>query len=261
MSLDYELTLKIRRYDPDSERAWVQDYHLKAGRILRFVDLFRKINDEQDPTLAWSSSCEHGQCGTCGMKINGKPLLTCELLVEKAVEQFKTHIFTVEPLTIAPVIRDLVIDLERAYERVHRVKPYIIAPAPPHPDGDEYRIFPRVLEKYVEATRCINCFCCATACVTQKTTLGQMPCLPTLSVSWTLEKQRIRKGWIFFIVSRERPGAERHWLAALFVQRKSILPTSSPWPRKDIFQKTPLQREVVILTQMVSPNASKGVGS
>jgi len=172
MSLDYDLTLKIRRYDPDRERSWVQDYHLKAGRILRFVDLFRKINDELDPTLAWSSSCEHGQCGTCGMKINGKPLLTCELLVEKAVEQFKTHIFTVEPLTIAPVIRDLVIDLERAYERVHRVKPYIIAPAPPHPDGDEYRIFPRVLERYVEATRCINCFCCATACVTQKNYLG-----------------------------------------------------------------------------------------
>jgi len=172
MSLDYELTLKIRRYDPDRERSWVQDYHLKAGRILRFVDLFRKINYEQDPTLNWSSSCEHSQCGTCGMKINGKPLLTCELLVEKAVEQFKTHVFTVEPLTIAPVIRDLVVDLEKAYERVHRVKPYIIAPAPPHPDGDEYRIFPRVLERYVEATRCINCFCCATACVTQKNYLG-----------------------------------------------------------------------------------------
>jgi succinate dehydrogenase / fumarate reductase iron-sulfur subunit len=172
MSRDYELTLKIHRYDPDSGRSWVQDYHLKAGRILRFVDLFRKINDEQDPTLAWSSSCEHGQCGTCGMKINGKPLLTCELLVDKAVEAFKTHIFTVEPLTIAPVIRDLVVDLEKAYERVHRVKPYIITPAPPHPDGDEYRIFPRVLERYVEATRCINCFCCATACVTQKNYLG-----------------------------------------------------------------------------------------
>ncbi len=172
MSLDYDLTLKISRYDPDSERSWVQSYHVTAGRILRFVDLFRKINDEQDPTLAWSSSCEHGQCGTCGMKINGKPLLTCELLVEKAVERFKTHTFTVEPLTIAPVIRDLVIDLEKAYKRVHLVKPYIIAPAPPHPDGDEYRISPRVLEQYVEATRCINCFCCATACVTQKNYLG-----------------------------------------------------------------------------------------
>jgi succinate dehydrogenase / fumarate reductase iron-sulfur subunit len=172
MSQEYDLTLKIKRYNPDIRRSWVQGYRLKAGRILRFVDLFRKINDEQDPTLAWSSSCEHGQCGTCGMKINGKPLLTCELLVENAIKLFRTQTFTVEPLTIAPVIRDLVIDMERAYERVHFVKPYIIQPAPPHPDGDEYRILPRELETYVQATRCINCFCCATACVTQKNYLG-----------------------------------------------------------------------------------------
>jgi succinate dehydrogenase/fumarate reductase iron-sulfur protein len=172
MSQAYDLTLKISRHDPDTRRSWVQDYRLKAGRILRFVDLFRKINDEQDPTLAWSSSCEHGQCGTCGMKMNGKPVLTCELLVENAVKLFKTQSFTIEPLTIAPVIRDLVIDMERAYVRVNSVKPYVIQPAPPHPDGDEYRISPRVLETYVEATRCINCFCCATACVTQKNYLG-----------------------------------------------------------------------------------------
>ncbi|OEU49130.1 MAG: hypothetical protein BA872_01070 [Desulfobacterales bacterium C00003060] len=172
MPQEYDLTLWISRYDPDTRRSWVQDYRLQAGRILRFVDIFRKINDEQDPTLAWSSSCEHGQCGTCGMKINGKPLLTCELLVENAVRLFKTQAFTVEPLTIAPVIRDLVINMEEAYARVHSVKPYIIQPAPPHPEGDEYRISPKVLETYVDATRCINCFCCATACVTQKNYLG-----------------------------------------------------------------------------------------
>ena len=172
MSERYEITLKIHRYDPDNGRTWVQDYELLVGGILRFVDVFRKINDEQDPTLAWSSSCEHGQCGTCGMRINGRPLLTCELLVEKAVELFKTFVFTVQPLTIAPVVRDLVVDLERAYQRVHISKPFIIAPAPPHPEGDEYRISPKVLDRYVEATRCVNCFSCATACVTQKNYLG-----------------------------------------------------------------------------------------
>ena len=129
MSQEYELTLKISRYDPDTRRSWVQDYEVKAGRILRFVDLFQKINDELDPTLAWRSSCEHGQCGTCGMKINGKPLLTCELLVENAVKLFKTQAFTVEPLTVAPIIRDLVINMEQAYEEVHFAKPYIIATA------------------------------------------------------------------------------------------------------------------------------------
>ena len=172
MSEEYDLRLKISRYNPEIERSWVQGYRIKAGRILRFVDLFQKINDEQDSTLAWRSSCEHGQCGTCGVKINGKPLLACELLVENAVEIFKTQTFTVEPLTVAPIIRDLVIDMEKAYEHVHFVKPYIIEAAPEHPEGDEYRISPRTLQAYVEATRCINCFCCATACVTQKNYVG-----------------------------------------------------------------------------------------
>jgi len=161
----YNITLKISRYDPDSKKSWVQDYRLEAGRILRFTDLFRKINNEIDPTLAWNSSCEHAQCGTCAIKVNGKPLLACELLVENAVAYFGTKVFEIEPITVAPVVRDLVVDIEQAYERVNRVKPYIIKPAQNPNPGNEYQIEPRDLERYVEATRCINCFCCATACI------------------------------------------------------------------------------------------------
>ncbi|MBW1862224.1 MAG: succinate dehydrogenase/fumarate reductase iron-sulfur subunit [Deltaproteobacteria bacterium] len=169
----YNITLKVSRYDPDSKKLWVQDYQLEVGRILRFTDVLRKINNEIDPSLAWNSSCEHAQCGTCAVKVNGKPLLACELLVENAVAYFGTTIFKVEPITIAPVVRDLVVDLEQAYERVNRVKPYIIKPAQnPNPDN-EYQIEPQDLERYVDATRCINCFCCATACIsTQRGFLG-----------------------------------------------------------------------------------------
>ncbi len=164
-SLSFKITLKVQRYDPDNKRSWVQAYHLEAGRILRLVDLFRIINDEQDPTLAWSSSCEHGQCGTCALKVNGRPLLACELLVENAIQYFKTNTFTIEPLNVAPVVRDLVVDLSRAYERIDRVKPYIIQPADPQSEQDVYPITPQRLEHYVNATRCINCFCCASACI------------------------------------------------------------------------------------------------
>ena len=165
VSKTYDLTLEIKRFDPDTELSWIQAYRIKAGGVLRFVDVFRKINDEQDPTLAWASSCEHGQCGSCGVIVNGKPLLACELLVKEAVEKFNTHTFRLKPLTIAPVLRDLVVDLEKAYERIHEVKPYLIQSAPPCPEGDEYRILPETVENYVEATRCVNCFCCATACI------------------------------------------------------------------------------------------------
>lgn len=165
MTETHKITLKIKRYDPDEKRSWVQDYALEAGRILRFTDLFRKINNELDPSLAWNSSCEHAQCGTCSVKVNGKPLLACELLVENAVAHFGTTTFLVEPITVAPVVRDLIVDLERAYERVHKVKPYIIEPKENPNKGQEYQVSPRALERYVDATRCIHCFCCATVCI------------------------------------------------------------------------------------------------
>jgi succinate dehydrogenase / fumarate reductase iron-sulfur subunit len=165
MKDSHSITLHIKRYDPDTQKKWTQTYQLEVGRILRFTDVFRKLNNEVDPTLAWNSSCEHAQCGTCAVKVNGKPLLACELLVENAVTHFKTTAFTIEPISVAPVVRDLVVDLEKAYARVHKVKPYIIRSAPKQNTSREYQIFPRMQESYLEATRCINCFCCASACI------------------------------------------------------------------------------------------------
>ncbi|UCG08224.1 MAG: succinate dehydrogenase/fumarate reductase iron-sulfur subunit [Desulfobacterales bacterium] len=167
MAQTYNLILKISRYDPDTQRSWVQGYPVQAGEVLRFVDVLRMINEDQDSTLTWSSSCEHGMCGSCAVRVNGKPVLACELLVGDAVEYFKTYTFTIKPLTIAPVLRDLVVDLETAYERVRVIKPYIIQAAPVHPEGDEYRIPPGILQIYESATRCINCFCCAQACISR----------------------------------------------------------------------------------------------
>lgn len=169
----YNITLKIKRYDPDSRKSWVQNYELEAGKILRFTDVFRKINNELDQTLAWNSSCEHAQCGTCAVKVNGKPLLACELLVENAVAYFGTTLFKVEPITVAPVVRDLIVDIEQAYQKVEKIKPYIIEPMQNPNAANEYVIRPRELERYVDATRCINCFCCATVCISShKSFLG-----------------------------------------------------------------------------------------
>ena len=168
MKNKYNIILKIDRYDPDNKRSWVQTYELEAGRILRFTDVFREINNEIDPSLAWNSSCEHAQCGTCAVRVNGKPLLACELLVENAVAHFGTTVFEIAPITVAPVIRDLVVDFEQAYERVSKVKPYIIEPAQNPNPGNEYQIDPRDQDRYVDATRCVNCFCCADACISSE---------------------------------------------------------------------------------------------
>lgn len=173
MSQAYNLTLKIKRFDPNSNRSWTQDYVFEAGRIMRFTDLFRKINEELDPTLAWNSSCEHGQCGSCAVMVNGMPVLACELLVENAVDDFGTTTFEIGPITAVPVVRDLIADLEKGYDRVDQARPYIIRPATKMPDAHEHIVQLKQLDTYADATRCLNCFCCATACVTSsKTFLG-----------------------------------------------------------------------------------------
>ena len=158
------LTLKIRRFDPQTQAAGRRVYRLVAGPVQRFVDLFRTINNSQDPTLAWNSSCEHGQCGTCSVRINGQPLLACELLVENAVRDFKTTTFTIDPIEVAPIVRDLAVDIDKAYRNLDRVKPYIIDPVPLD-NQKTHHIPSQRLQQYVEATRCINCFCCASACI------------------------------------------------------------------------------------------------
>jgi succinate dehydrogenase/fumarate reductase iron-sulfur protein len=165
MARIHKLIIKIRRFDPDTNRKWIQEYRLEAGPILRFTDLFRKINNEFDATLAWNSSCEHAQCGTCAVLVNRKPLLACELIVDRAIKYFGTTTFLIEPLGIAPVLRDLVVDLEKAYKKIHQIKPYIISPSTAPVEGQEHLISPRMMDRYVEATRCINCFCCVEACI------------------------------------------------------------------------------------------------
>ena len=102
MSKTYSLTLTIKRYDPDRSVTWFQTYTLDSGPILRFVDLFRRINVEQDATLAWASSCEHAQCGSCSVNVNGRPMLACELLVENAVTLFGTTEFKIAPVIGRP---------------------------------------------------------------------------------------------------------------------------------------------------------------
>jgi len=166
----YDLTLHIHRFDPGKKKPWFDTYEIQAGPIMRFVDVLRMINDNQDPGLTWNSSCEHGQCGTCSMLINNKPMLACDLLVENAVTYFETREFTIEPLPVAPVVRDLVIDTDVAYAKVDRVKPYIIEPVPLSGEGEEHQIDPDELDTYVDATRCINCFCCVAACISSHET-------------------------------------------------------------------------------------------
>jgi len=118
MPIDIKLRAEIRRYDPavDSEPRY-ETYEVAGQDNWRVLDVIRSIYEHQAGDLAYQFACRAGRCGTCGVKVNGVPVLACQERCKPGMR--------IEPLTPFPVLRDLVVDrseVEARYEQ-HALAP------------------------------------------------------------------------------------------------------------------------------------------
>ncbi len=81
------------------------------------LELLNTIKTEQDNTLAYSSGCRSSVCGSCGVRVNDKEVLACSYKVQDGDR--------VEPLKNMLVLRDLVVDMEGAFETNTRAKTWL----------------------------------------------------------------------------------------------------------------------------------------
>jgi len=98
------MKVKIYRFNPIiDQQAYYQDYELPISKDDRYtaLDVLKYIYDHQDTSLSFfnHSVCNHGICGRCAMKINGKVKLACTYLVEE------------DELLIEPINQNVVKDL------------------------------------------------------------------------------------------------------------------------------------------------------
>ena len=153
------LEIEVLRYDPeqDSEPRF-QSYEVPCQNDWAILDGLNYIKENLDTTLAFRWSCHMMVCGSCGMMVNGEPVLTCKTFVRDLPDKVR-----IEPLENFPIERDLVVVLDDVMEKLQRAKPYIIRQDPP-PEGKEH-IQPRsALYKFKQYTMCVNCMCCYAAC-------------------------------------------------------------------------------------------------
>ena len=113
--------LRIFRFDPQKEeKPHYESYVVEADTTDRLLDCLNKVRWEQDGSLAYRMSCMHGICGSDGMTINGVSRLACQ----KLVRDFDTEKeILIEPLSVFPVVKDLVVDMEPFFEREKLVHP------------------------------------------------------------------------------------------------------------------------------------------
>jgi len=65
------------------------------------------IKTKLDTTLTFSSGCRSSVCGSCAMRVNGREVLACSYKVQDGD--------VIEPLKNVDVIRDLVVNMDKAY--------------------------------------------------------------------------------------------------------------------------------------------------
>ena len=161
------ITLRVSRFNP-SEHPLPKFYEFKVP-VQKWTTVLEAIlyaKQNFDHSIAVRYSCRQASCGSCGMKINGKPALACYT----KISELGSNIVTVEPMNNFPIIRDLIVDFKQLFSTHKRIKPFIISEESEITSGIKESIqTPKDLEKFLQFSYCIKCGLCNSACPTMAT--------------------------------------------------------------------------------------------
>ena len=103
--------IKIYRFDPtvDQEPRYENyDVPPEGWFGLKIIDTIRYIYEHFAPGLSFREPCRQQICGGCGIMVNKRPVLACDVLSEKEM--------TIEPVSTHRVLKDLIVNLSGVRE-------------------------------------------------------------------------------------------------------------------------------------------------
>lgn len=149
--------VKVFRFNPAKDtQSRYETYEVRYVEGMRVLDLLHSIHDDHDGSLAYRWECRSGQCGSCAVIINNKAGLACQTLVPRNLAEV-----AISPLPVFPIVKDLVVDLEKGYRHLLKVNPFMHRIASPKR--------PEIIHSYeVEDLKpmreCIECWSCVSMC-------------------------------------------------------------------------------------------------
>ncbi len=178
--------MKIRRFDPKSgEAAYWDEHSVQLGERNSVLDAILKIRDDVDGSVGIRCSCQQAICGSCGVRMNGKPGLACNTHLEEAAARkhgtgwnpddaingeggtTPAGVIEVEPMGNMPVIKDLIVDMDAVHwKKIQRVTPYLINKEP-IPER-EYIVPHENMVDVTQTMACIQCGACVSDCLSME---------------------------------------------------------------------------------------------
>src|SRR5437762_2001276 len=124
--------LKILRGHPGEQ--YFEEFELPvkpfANIITALFDIQKKPINRQGQKVTpvvWDSGCLEEVCGSCSMLINGRPRQACTAIIDKIIEETRSNVITLAPLSKFPLIRDLITDRTKMFENLKKVHAWIDA--------------------------------------------------------------------------------------------------------------------------------------
>lgn len=155
-----QIELEILRYDPETDsEPHFETYQVPCDENWVVLDAINHVKDHIDRSVTYRWSCHMAVCGSCGMMVNGEPMLSCKAFIRDYPGKIR-----VEPLANFPIEKDLVVVMDDFMEKLKASKPYIIPKEPKSVDEGAYTQTPLQLEAFRQYAMCINCMLCYAAC-------------------------------------------------------------------------------------------------
>jgi fumarate reductase iron-sulfur subunit len=156
------LRFEIFRYNPElpEVKPHMQAFELEEVPYMTLFLALNTIREEQDPSLQFDFACRSAVCGSCGMLVNGKPVLGCRTLTASLPDVIRLH-----PLPAFRLVGDLSVDTGTWFrDMAGRVEAWVHERAPFDPDAPEERMDDDLAQAIYEGERCIECGCCVAGC-------------------------------------------------------------------------------------------------
>lgn len=158
-----DIIIEVQRFNPEKDQEpHLQQYQIRIEKTQRVLDALIFIIRNIDGTLGFRKSCAHGVCGSDALVINGKEGLACKTLIQD-VAQNDGDTIALQPLRHLEVEKDLMVAQTPFLQKLKAVNPYFMAKEPP-PGNKEYLQSPEQRQAIDDATKCIHCGACYSAC-------------------------------------------------------------------------------------------------
>ena len=131
------IALRISRFNPSNDATpTFAEFKIPVQKWTTVLEAILYVKQNLDHSIAVRYSCRQASCGSCGMKINGKPSLACYT----KISELGSNMVTVEPMNNFPIIRDLAVDFKQLFSDHKKMKPFIIRDdSEVTPDSDSRR--------------------------------------------------------------------------------------------------------------------------